>query len=252
MVGDKPFPFQMVAEDWEGKTVAFERPLLCVPLEGHRIGERISKGSAPDLLTRPTWSGAPPRPTRNPSLLPKPRPMTGARLRSKPTQSCPRRSRSWAARSRNCPSLTRCSSPPSKSARVSVPALERLLGRPSPVEITFDSVYLTSGMEPEVNKGEVYARLVQTLDLPFASEKAGWPGQARHIHQGSVGHSARSLTPMQSAKAVLTPACLARRVSWGGLPLRRFSPRAALTRPTSRPRAACPWSSCRRASPTPF
>ncbi|PEY47350.1 hypothetical protein CN356_31375, partial [Bacillus cereus] len=29
---DKPFHFKMIAEDWDGNIVSFERPLLCVPI----------------------------------------------------------------------------------------------------------------------------------------------------------------------------------------------------------------------------
>jgi hypothetical protein len=59
------------------------------------------------------------------------------------------------------------------SANVSLPAVQRLLGRATPVAIRFDPDYLAHGMDPGVNKGEVFANLNDPLGLPFAAEKAG-------------------------------------------------------------------------------
>ncbi|CAA9269603.1 MAG: hypothetical protein AVDCRST_MAG93-2575, partial [uncultured Chloroflexia bacterium] len=171
-VGGKPFPFQMVAEDWEGRTVTFERPLLCVPLRAVANEADwqtiVTNFNAADNLARRTtqiWA----QPVAFAETTPGDQGKTTLNTEAVEFEAQLVQGDNIEALPPSHPLFL----PTVKSARVSLPSVERLLGRPSPVDIRFDADYLSQGMDPAVNKGEVFAELVNHLDLPFAAEKAG-------------------------------------------------------------------------------
>ena len=88
--------------------------------------------------------------------------------------------------------------PTIRSAQVGIPAVERLLGRPTAVEIVFDPVYLANGFTSPNNKGEVFANLAYKLDLPFGAEKGG--GLIKP--DTSIQALSRSLGPVANATAI--------------------------------------------------
>ncbi|CAA9263457.1 MAG: hypothetical protein AVDCRST_MAG93-2292, partial [uncultured Chloroflexia bacterium] len=167
-----PFPFQMVAEDWEGRIVTFERPLLCVPLRGvnneadwQTIVESFNAAGKLAHRTTQIWS----QPVAFAKTTPGDRGKTTLNTETVEFQAQVVQGGNIGALPPSHPLFL----PTVKSARVGMPSVERLLGRPSPVDIQFDTDYLSQGMDPDANKGEVFAELVNELDLPFAAEKAG-------------------------------------------------------------------------------
>jgi len=173
MVGGRPFNFQMGAEDWEGRNATFERPLLCVPL-------RAIPNAADWQTTVAAYNGDGVRDRRTAQLRSQSVAFTAAAApddqgkTTLTTESVEFRAQVVQGAAVNAlPPFHPLFLPTVAQARVSLPSVERLLGRASPVDIQFDSDYLAQGMDPAVNKGEVFAKLVNPLDLPFAAEKAG-------------------------------------------------------------------------------
>jgi hypothetical protein len=183
-VGGAPFRFQMVAEDMEGKTVHFDRPLMCIPLRA--VVSQASwndQGPWQSILDAYHHGGA-----GEPST-------TGLRtvdLRSQPVAFAKTSDGNRGKTTLNTQSMLfeaqlveggeRISQLPNEHplflpamamATVSIPAIERLLGRPAPRVIRFDADYLSAGFSAATNKAEVFAELTPAFEMPFEAEKAG-------------------------------------------------------------------------------
>ncbi|WP_088546935.1 hypothetical protein [Paenibacillus aquistagni] len=168
--GGKPFLFQMVAEDWEGNTVHFERPLLCVPLpdegagwnhivqyynaEEHRDFRAVSLQAQSVALAETTDN------IRGKTTLQTDRVVFEAQLVKDDAIG-------------RLPKPHPLFLPTMKEAKVNLPAVDRLLGRSVPVDISLDESYLEAGFERAINKGEIFAKLNRKVELPFPVEKAG-------------------------------------------------------------------------------
>jgi hypothetical protein len=167
---DDYFMFQMVAEDWEGNVVHFERPLLCVPLpdeqadwnnivqyynaDANRELRTVSM-QAQSIALAETCSDS-----RGKTTLQTDRVLFEAQLvKGNAVGQLPKPHPLFL--------------PAMKEAKVNLPAVDRLLGRPMTVDISLDDGYLADGFERTINKGEVFAKLNRKLELPFPAEKAG-------------------------------------------------------------------------------
>lgn len=165
----KPFLFQMVAEDWEGNIVNFERPLLCVPLPDEQT----------DWNNIVQYYNAENRDFRTASIQGQSVALAETTDNSRGKTTLKTDSVVFEAQLVKDNEIYQLPKPaplflPSvKEAKVNLPAVDRLLGRPVSVDIMFDKDYLTGGFERAMNKGEVFAQLSSKVDLPFPAEKAG-------------------------------------------------------------------------------
>ncbi len=171
IVDEQPFPFAMVGEDWEGRPVATERPLLIVPLAGikddasWRNAVTIFNSSPESLRTAPlrgqgiayAASGDEPGKTRldSVSMLSEAQEVAGEPAARLAALGAP-------------PFL-----PTMKSAVVNVPAINRILGRAEPVTIVYDDTYKANGIDGPGNPGEVFVKLPSPPRLAVAADKAG-------------------------------------------------------------------------------
>jgi hypothetical protein len=165
-VGQTEFKFKISAEDYDGNIVNFEMPLVFAPLEGLAAAPGKYSGSSPQLrsasINNQTVAFTHSSPERPGDGILKAQELTfvaqvveDGREHFLPSNADP------------------LFLPEIVSARVSIPAVERMLGSSTPVNISFDQGYLDNGFEPLANKGEVFAKLVGSMQLPFSNEKGG-------------------------------------------------------------------------------
>ncbi|EMA7399384.1 hypothetical protein J0801_27680 [Bacillus cereus] len=167
MVNGKPFCFTMIGEDCEGKMITFERPLLCVPLpENGQIpwNQVVQKYNTNDSQRR--WV---PMYSQSISFAENTNEIKGkTSLKTEKIEF-----EAQIITGDNQQPGQPLFLPIVKSAEVSLPSVEQLLGRQYPVVIQFEQNYLDYGFNSIKNKGEVFAKLIPELELPFPAEKAG-------------------------------------------------------------------------------
>jgi hypothetical protein len=172
MVGGKPFPFQMVVEDGEGQTATCERPLMVVPLRA--ITSAASWKTIVDTYNAPAQVAL-----RTSQLSAQPIALAETEPDTRGKTTLTTETLESTAQLVSGPKIASLPTghplflPSFRAARVNLPSVERLLGRPTSVEIVFDPTYLNEGLTGPNNRGEVFATLTQKLDLPFGAEKAG-------------------------------------------------------------------------------
>ncbi|MCQ6563984.1 hypothetical protein [Paenibacillus mendelii] len=191
------FHFQMVAEDWEGNIVNFERPLLCVPLpdgqaDWNNIVQDYNADKNRELRTvsiqaQSVALAETTKNSRGKTTLKTDRVVFEAQLvKGNASDQLPKPHPLFL--------------PTVKEAKVNLPAVDRLLGRPMPVDISFDEGYLAGGFERAMNKGEVFAKLSRKVELPFPAEKAG--GLVKP--DTSIQALSRSLGPVADPESIKT------------------------------------------------
>ncbi|MCO6449392.1 MAG: hypothetical protein J5I90_01270 [Caldilineales bacterium] len=188
-VGGRDFLFKFVAEDWDGRTVTFERPLLVIPLRAVANAsdwtQILQQYNAASTLAQRT-----------------------VELRSQPVALAPSqpddpgktqvKTSSVVFQAQQVGNVNAL--PPAHppylpeivSAQVNIAAVEQLLGKPTNTEIEFDLTYLDHGLDAPQNKAEVFAKLKNGLALPFAADKAG--GLIKP--DSSIGGLSRSMGPV--------------------------------------------------------
>jgi len=178
-VGGRPLVFPMIGEDWDGRQANADRTLLVVPLRA-MIPRRSTIGGQPDPKVW-TWSeiinlfngadeGRRTADVRGQSVA------FAANNADEPgktrldTQSITTRAQATVG-------VTPLGVPPylprMQSARVTIPAVNQLLGREESVAVAYDATYLSDGFSPASNPGEVFIKLVTPLKMAVAAEKAG-------------------------------------------------------------------------------
>ena len=190
-VGGQDFKFHFVAEDWDGRTVTFERPLMVIPLRA------VSNASDWTQIVQ-QYNGAPTLSRRTVELSSQP----VAFAESEAGDPGKTQLKTGAVVFQAQPVGNVSKLPPAHppylpevvSATVNIPAVEQLLGKPTSIGIAFDADYLQHGLTGNANKGEVFARLLQPLALPFAADKAG--GLVKP--DSTIGGLSRSMGPVGS------------------------------------------------------
>ncbi|MGO4886117.1 hypothetical protein ACJ2A9_00020 [Anaerobacillus sp. MEB173] len=170
---DEPFRFKMVAEDWDGNIVSFERPLLCVPFnEKPPNWQEIV-----DIYNSYTN-------LRNVPLNHQPIAFTNTDADSKGKTTLETATVKFMAQpvigekkevlsDLKLPYFQPGFLPQVESAEVNIPAAEQVTGRKlDKKSIEFEKTYLDHGFDATLNKGEVFAKLAK-LDLSLPTEKAG-------------------------------------------------------------------------------
>ncbi|WP_219835383.1 hypothetical protein [Paenibacillus sp. R14(2021)] len=188
MVGGKPFLFQMVAEDAEGKTVHMERPLLFVPLTVQQ--RTISRFPFFRVIVKDTfidWHDVKLEYEKSHYLDYKTVPLHAQSVAFAETTTEGKGKTSLSAENitftmqlvDDAGKLGKLTNgqppflPEVTAASVRIPSVERLLGRSLPVDIKLAEDYLTGGMDPQNNRGELFAELPTSLALPIPPELTG-------------------------------------------------------------------------------
>ena len=178
-VGSRPLLFPMVGEDWDGQPSNLERNLLVVPLRA-MIPRRSTIGGQPDPKVW-TW--------------PEIAQMFNAADAGRRTADLRGQSIAFAANDPAEPGKTRLDTqaittqaqlvtaptplgvppflPRLDTARATIPAVNRVLGREESVAFRYDPTYLSDGFNPATNPGEVFVKLVAPLKLALAADKSG-------------------------------------------------------------------------------
>lgn len=196
----EPFHFKMIAEDWDGNIVSFERPLLCVPIEEKtptwkEIVEHYN--SLEDLRNFPL--------NNQPIAFAE----TDANSKGKTTLETDHvKSKAQLIEGKEkeikaLPFFQPMFLPEVETAEVYIPAAEQLAGRKldkKPIE--FDEAYLAHGFKSE-NKAEVFVKLsrnkkTEPLDLSLPTEKAG----GLITPNTSIGGLSRALGPVVDPKTI--------------------------------------------------
>ncbi|WP_242292158.1 hypothetical protein [Bacillus cereus group sp. BfR-BA-01441] len=213
---DELFRFKMVAEDWDGNIVSFERPLLCVPIHkdmppmdvivtGYNNGEynKINNQNDNSYLRVDTLS-------QSISFA-----QTDADSKGKTTFETVKVEfmaqhvedvKNDVLKSLKLPFFQPRFLPKVKSAIVNIPAAEQITGRKlEPRPIQFEQTYLDHGFHPIENKGEVFVKLAEglipkPLDLSLPTEKAG----GLITPNTSIGGLSRALGPVANPDTIKT------------------------------------------------
>ncbi|MCP2033575.1 hypothetical protein L1279_000558 [Planomicrobium sp. HSC-17F08] len=168
MVNGRLFHFQMTGEDVEGNSIFFESPLYCVPVDENLNWEDVKKYYNEDKQVHR-------------SVFMHEQSIAFSETDSKSTgkttlnvQSLDFGVQTVAGEKKNfltseIPLLLPCM----RSAQVNLPSVKELLGRPFPTKIEFDQNYLDHGFDAVQNKGEVFMKLTEPLNLAIPAEKAG-------------------------------------------------------------------------------
>lgn len=191
VVGGQDFKFKFVGEDWDGRTVTFERPLLVIPLRAVRSASDWAQINQQYNSIATLWRRTVDLGSQAVAFAPSEADDPGKThlksgsivFRAQPV-----------ANVNTLPPAHPPFLPEVVSSRVSIPSLEQLLGKPTSVEIEFDPDYLQHGLVANANKAEVFARLKQPLALPFAADKAG--GLIKP--DSTIGALSRSMGPVGS------------------------------------------------------
>ena len=172
-VGGAHFRFALLGEDRDGQTIYMERPLLVVPLRGIKSDSDWQKAVEQFNLEVN-------RPLRVVSLGNQ----SVAYAANRPAE--PGKTRldtqtmtfeAQPASGERAAGLARIGSPPflpqMTAAEVTIPAVNRLLGRAESVTVAFDPTYLAQGIDGPGNPGEVFLSLPTPAKLALPAEKAG-------------------------------------------------------------------------------
>jgi hypothetical protein len=155
------FHFQLNGLDWEGREIEFTAPLIFV-------SQSIDNSDAGGIVTEYTGLAAA-NERRN-------RPLGGQSIAYAPHNKSGDTSLETAALifGARTVNATPHFLPTMHQAQVDIPAVKQLLGKNAPATIEWDSSYTAqSGNQAIGNKGDIFARLVNTEALTFATEKVG-------------------------------------------------------------------------------
>ncbi|AZJ20076.1 hypothetical protein CT694_10380 [Bacillus wiedmannii bv. thuringiensis] len=226
-----PFLFKMVAEDWDGNIVSFERPLLCVPIDEtmqtwqeivtayNRFEDlRIFPLNSQPIAFAETDANSKGKTT-----------LETANIKSiaQPVEG----QKEIVLRDLALPFFQPMFLPEVETAEVYIPAAEQVAGRKldkKPIE--FDEAYKAHGFKSE-NKAEVFAKLSRNkkpepLDLSLPTEKAG----GLITPNSSIGGLSRALGPVANPKtineATFDPSMLFKNAKFlGGITLQDILPK---------------------------
>ncbi|HJS30003.1 MAG TPA: hypothetical protein VJ768_10300, partial [Anaerolineales bacterium] len=158
---DVDYQFQLLGLDWEGREVGFTAPLIFV---GQNVDLTDHAGIVAEYNSLGLTSPRRYRPMGGQSIAFAPHKKSG-------DTSLEAAGLTFGASVKNA---TPHFLPTMAQADVDIPAVKQLLGNNLPSTIAWDASYTTtSGSSTIGNKGEVFARLVGTKDLSFATEKVG-------------------------------------------------------------------------------
>ena len=171
----EPFHFKMVAEDWDGNVVSFERPLLCVPIAKcmPNMNEIVDEYNKPKYLTY-----------RIAELNNQPIAFAETDANSKGKTTLESKKVTFKAqyiednkndllKEMKLPFYQPRFLPEVEFAEVFIPAAEQVAGRKLEEKpIQFDDAYLTHGFTAG-NKAEVFATSFVSNGVHSAAEKAG-------------------------------------------------------------------------------
>ncbi|HQF70329.1 MAG TPA: hypothetical protein PLH39_03510, partial [Promineifilum sp.] len=178
-VGGQPLLFPMIGEDWDGQPSTTQKTQLVVPLRA-MIARRSTIGGQPDPKVW-TW----------PEIVA----LYNAGDAGRRTADLRGQSVAFAANIDTEPGKTRLDTqsittqaqlvtaptplgvppflPKMETARVTIPAVNRVLGREESVDIRYDATYLSDGFSPGSNPGEVFVKLVKPLAVAVAADRSG-------------------------------------------------------------------------------
>ncbi|PES11095.1 hypothetical protein [Bacillus cereus] len=173
---DKPFHFKMIAEDWDGNIVSFERPLLCVPIatcmpteeqivtEYNKSIFRLVQLNHQPIAFANTDSNSTGKTTLETATV---------TFRAQLVEG----EKKEELKKLKLPFFQPSFLPEVESAEVNIPAAEQVTGRKlEQKSIEFEKTYLDHGFNSNVNKAEVFMRLAPSLtklELSLPTEKAG-------------------------------------------------------------------------------
>lgn len=147
---DRDFPFQIIAEDWDGRTVEFTQPLAW-------LAEGADVATARAAYNTETGARVA-------------RPMSGQKIAYTPGQGGNTSLETLALTfAMDAAGFT----PVMKRAGVIAEPLKQLIGERTPVDILYDDSYLTHGFGVAQNVAEVYARLESKLPINFGGGGKG-------------------------------------------------------------------------------
>jgi len=178
-VGGQPLLFPMIGEDWDGQPSTTQKTQLVVPLRA-MIARRSTIDGQPDPKVW-TW----------PEIVA----LYNAGDAGRRTADLRGQSVAFAANIDTEPGKTRLDTqsittqaqlvtaptplgvppflPKMETARVTIPAVNRVLGREESVDIRYDATYLSDGFSPGSNPGEVFVKLVKPLAVAVAADRSG-------------------------------------------------------------------------------
>ncbi len=168
------FRFKMVAEDWDGNIVSFERPLKCIPInKNKRISwknEVIDYNNTTSDLRRAQLNhqsiayAKTENDSKGKTTLETDTVTFNAQLVEGVKEDVLNQLAYYNPRFL----------PQIESAGVNIPAAEQFTGRKFETKsINYERAYLVNGFDRAANKGEVFVKLAQNLDLSLPTEKAG-------------------------------------------------------------------------------
>ncbi|PEC22863.1 hypothetical protein [Bacillus cereus] len=230
---NEPFHFKMVAEDWEGNIVSFERPLLCVPIatcmpteedivnEYNKSNFRLAQLNQQPIAFAPTDANSKGKTTLETAKV---------KFMAQPVEG----EKKEVLKNLNLPFFQPRFLPEVESAIVNIPAAEQITGRKlEPKPIQFEQTYLDHGFHPTENKGEVFVKLAEgqipkPLDLSLPTEKSG----GLITPNTSIGGLSRALGPVANPDTLkngtFDPATLFAHAKFlGGITLQDILPREA-------------------------
>ncbi|PHA28020.1 hypothetical protein [Bacillus wiedmannii] len=208
------FRFKMVAEDWDGNIVSFERPLLCVPLHkdmptmevivgkynNGEYNQINNKNDASyllvDTLSQPIAFAQTDAESKGKTTLETAKVKFMAQLVEGEKKE--------VLKSLKLPFFQPRFLPQIESAKVNIPAAEQITGQKlEPTSIQFEETYLDHGFHPTKNKAEVFVKLAEKqilkpLDLSLPTEKAG----GLITPNTSIGGLSRALGPVVDPKTI--------------------------------------------------
>ena len=191
-----PFRFQLLAEDWGGRQVKLDAPLMFVPLDAKGEGETDEQFYSRVVQM---YNASPSAANRKANL-------DGQQLAFADAQQPADTSlktvevflkAQFATRGAGLARGSPWFLPEIESARVRIPAVDQLLGQATDVSVTLDPTYLDHGFDAGFNKGEVFAAVAGAERLAFAAQKSG--GLARP--DASIAALSRLTGPVANAAA---------------------------------------------------
>jgi hypothetical protein len=215
---NEPFRFKMVAEDWDGNIVSFERPLMCVRLDKGKFewedlvnkynndNENIKKRTV-QFNHQPIAFAETEADSKGKTTLETDNVTFRAQLIDESKDSL----------LKNLPFFQPKFLPEIESAGVNIPAAEQFTGRKFETKsIIFEQTYLNNGFDPKENKGEVFVKLAKyvyqnpqeiqlpdplpdPLNLSLPTEKAG----GLITPNTSIAGLSRALGPVAKPEEIL-------------------------------------------------
>ena len=163
--GPQDFQFLLEGTDWEGRTLEWTAPLIFV-------GSNVDQNNIAPVLTEYNVNHGPDHPRRK-------RPLSGQTLAFAPASLTKPGDTAYEAADVSLEALQVTGGdgphfrPAMKQANVDVPAVKQLLGTDAPSKIEWEPSYLAGSGNKIGNKGDVFARLIGSTPLEFATEKVG-------------------------------------------------------------------------------